>query len=87
MGRATISDFAGATVAWDVVEESAKLAFSVWMGHPELIWAKEQWNTPPSFAHRFTMPNAMPMHHMACLSTVARAYFRVAVMALQTNNI
>jgi hypothetical protein len=40
-----LPDFRGATVAWEEVEESAKLAFSVWMGQPELIWAKEQWNT------------------------------------------
>lgn len=26
---------------WSVVERSAKLAFSIWMGQPELIWAKK----------------------------------------------
>ena len=33
------------TVEWEEVEDAAKLAFSVWMGQPELIWAKQQWDT------------------------------------------
>jgi hypothetical protein len=36
-------------VGWAEVDESAKLAFSVWMGQPELIWAKRQWDALARF--------------------------------------
>jgi hypothetical protein len=31
---------------WSVVEPSAKLAFGIWMGQPELIWAKKAFDVP-----------------------------------------
>src|SRR5260221_730439 len=31
------------SLPWDDVQEAADLAFSVWVGQPELSWAKQAW--------------------------------------------
>lgn len=34
---------ASKNVLWDEVQEAASLAFHIWLGQPELVWAKSAW--------------------------------------------